>query len=647
MTICRDYFLPGRRVEVDLPSDEHYSTLTPVGQHLLKNIHQAARWPLIVYQDTDNYEKQAVITDDECIGHVVFVSCSRTIDEMEANIVKTAVRLNFRHIRMTSWRRKSQFVIAVENDCKTINFRTLAQKILSIFWFHRIVNVVVVVQDEGSTENLLNVSNSVSFGRSRHLALSLYTWFPYQSPNRCTQVEDVVLLDKWVMKGKGFLVQNSNLFPQKIGKTFNGCPLRGMTRIYKNLVNCQLPPGCHSNSSTPALDDGWEVRLFGLIAKSLNMSETYIPAPNSFQNGQYDGVLSSFEYDKADVLFGGAETRGRWAWQDHVEVTCSYFTHKIRWYVPCSFKYPRWSSIFRIFYPHLWVCVLLSLAVTSVVTFLVARCGSTYTKSPEYWTMTNSLTCAWAVILGIGAPALPHKASVRAIFLTWLLFSLAINTVFQTYLTTFLTESGYESPIENTDEMLASKIKYGYHPVFDTVYKGSNDVNSLKILRNRILCLESQKCVEWAYIYKNISMILGDINVEELYSTSALLDENSKPLICPLDDGIVASVTNAMIMRLGDPLLERVNEIIHRVVEAGLLMQWKKSHFDNIKTRSSRRGAYSLFDSYYHFTLQHMHPAFYLLLAGFAVSALVLLFELAHHRSIHARSSVFSKERGK
>jgi len=57
--------------------------------------------------------------------------------------------------------------------------------------------------------------------------------------------------------------------------------------------------------------------------------------------------------------------------------------------------------------------------------------------------MTKSLTCAWAVIVGVTAPDLPHKASVRAVFLAWLFFSLAVNTLLQTFLTTFLTRSGY------------------------------------------------------------------------------------------------------------------------------------------------------------------------------------------------------------
>jgi hypothetical protein len=632
MIICTDHFPSGDTVAVFLPSDENYSRMTHIGHHLLKNIHQADRWPLIVYRDTDKDTAEAVNDKDECTGYIVFVSCYNNIYEITTKINAIFARLDFRHTKMPSWSMRSRFVIAVENDCNTINPRELSQKILSTLWFYKLINVVVVIQEEGSTESQLTVSTSVSGGRSPPLALGLYTWFPYQSPKRCTQVEDVVLLDKWVMEGKGFLVQNSNVFPQKIGKTFNGCPLRGVAKYFPHMVEYEQPTSRDTGSSTPVIKDGWEVRLFRVITNSLNMTQTYVPAPQSFVISNLDGLINSLKRDEADILFGGLESRGRWLWEDYLDTTSSYFTRRIRWYVPCAFKYARWSSIYRIFSPQLWLCLILSLAVTSSTISLVARHEGTYSTSPEYWAVTKSLTCTWAVILGVGAPALPHKASLRAVFLAWLFFSLAINTLFQTSLTTFLTESGYELPIKDIDQMLASKIKYGYHPIFDNVYNESDDAYSPIILRNRVLCQNMSTCLKWALDYKNISIILDEVDIEEKYSSSSVMYENSKPLICPLDDGNVVIINNAMMMRVGDPLLERINEVIQRVVEAGLFMQWKNSHFDELKMRSGTLRSYSLLDDYYNFTLEHMHPAFYLLLMGFCISTLILLLELAHNR---------------
>lgn len=648
MTICTDHFPPGHTVAVFLPSDEHYSTMTNIGHHLLKSINQADRWPLIVYRDTytDNDRGEIVNSDDEYFGYIVLVNCARNIYEIKAKIKGSLVSFDQRHKNIRAWNTRSRFVVAVENECNTINPRKLSQEILSTLWFYKLINVVVVIKEEGRMENQLNVSTSVSDGRSPPLVLGLYTWFPYRSPNRCNRVEDVVLLDKWVMEGRGFLVQNSNLFPQKIGKTFNGCPLRGLAIEFKHMVNYDHPSP-DTGSSAPVIKDGWEVSLFRLIADSLKMTTTYVPPPSSLHNLDITDGVVILELDEADILFGGLEFGGGGGrWGNETDTTVSYFMRRIRWYVPCSFKYPRWSSIYRIFSAQLWVCLLLSLAATSSIVSLIARFGRTYAKSPEGWSMTKSLTCVWAVILGATAPALPHKATVRVVFLAWLVFSLAVNTIFQSFLTTFLTGSGYEPPIHNIDQMLASKIRYGYNPHFDNIFIEADDENSQKILENRVLCPILIACFKWAKDYKNISLIIEELSVEEKYSTSSLIDENSKPLICPLDDGIVMTVNAVMMVRMGDPLLGRIDEIIQRVVEAGLFMQWKKSYFDKIEIESGTLHRYSLLDDYNSFTLEHMQPAFYMLLTGLCISTVILLVELAIHRVIQWRNSFFKKKRG-
>jgi hypothetical protein len=248
--------------------------------------------------------------------------------------------------------------------------------------------------------------------------------------------------------------------------------------------------------------------------------------------------------------------------------------------------------------------------------------------------------------MGVTAPALPHKTSLRAVFLAWIFFSLAVDNVFQTFLTTFLTGSGYEPPIHNIDQMLTSKIKYGYPPGLDYFYEDNDDVNSHIIIENRMSCQNNSVCFKWALDYKNISIFLDELNYEEKCSTSSLMDENSKPLICPLDDGILITINHAMIMRVGNPLLGRISAIIERVVEAGIFMQWKKSYFDKIKIQSGTVHSYSLLDDYYSFTLEHMQPAFYMLLMGFCISTVIFLLELVIHRVIHLRSSVLKKKRG-
>ena len=45
------------------------------------------------------------------------------------------------------------------------------------------------------------------------MELVVYTWFPYQSSDRCTEVNDITILDSWVISAQGHFTKNTDLFP--------------------------------------------------------------------------------------------------------------------------------------------------------------------------------------------------------------------------------------------------------------------------------------------------------------------------------------------------------------------------------------------------------------------------------------------------
>ena len=60
------------------------------------------------------------------------------------------------------------------------------------------------------------------------MKLGIYTWFPHQSSHGCTDVNDITLLDSWVISPQGHFTKNTNLFPGKISKIPNGCLLKAI-----------------------------------------------------------------------------------------------------------------------------------------------------------------------------------------------------------------------------------------------------------------------------------------------------------------------------------------------------------------------------------------------------------------------------------
>jgi hypothetical protein len=92
-----------------------------------------------------------------------------------------------------------------------------------------------------------------------------------------------------------------------------------------------------------------------------------------------------------------------------------------------------------------------------------------------------------------------------------------------------------------------------------------------------------------------------------------------------------------MVMLHGDPLMRRVSEIIDRVVEAGLYNYWISFSTNILKLLSRKIAIVNPLDGYYSFNLNHMQPAFYLLLMGWCLCAICFMVELLYNRVLSKR----------
>jgi len=182
------------------------------------------------------------------------------------------------------------------------------------------------------------------------------------------------------------------------------------------------------------------------------------------------------------------------------------------------------------------------------------------------------------------------------------------------------------------DELFASGNKLAYRPDFSYIFEIGGDTEVLKIHRHLANCPSDWVCLDWAKDQKNISIILPDITAELKYTIGATVVENSKPLLCKLDDGVVFHSSLTMMMFHGDPLMRRVNDIIDRVVEAGLYSYWISLQFNSLKILFPKIDLVHPLDGYYSFNLYHLQTVFYLLLMGWCLSALCFIFEVFYNR---------------
>jgi hypothetical protein len=232
----------------------------------------------------------------------------------------------------------------------------------------------------------------------------------------------------------------------------------------------------------------------------------------------------------------------------------------------------------------------------------------------------------------------PRTTPLRVFFMSWVCYSVAISTVFQAYLTTFLIDTGYEEPIKTIDQMLNSTMKFGFISVYNSFINDPTDTVGRSILKGMVTCPDESTCIKWATTYHNISTLRIDMYKDIWDSYGIATDENKKPLLCDLEDGSFAYFEIVMAVLKGSPLLEHINDVIDRIVEAGLFMYWRKSYFTLRRIITKTLGSDTLADTYHNINIRHVQSAFYLLLLGHALALISLFVEIIWFRHVTTKS---------
>jgi hypothetical protein len=209
-------------------------------------------------------------------------------------------------------------------------------------------------------------------------------------------------------------------------------------------------------------------------------------------------------------------------------------------------------------------------------------------------------------------------------------YNVAISTVFQTYLTTFLCEPGYEEHIKIIDQMLKSEKKFGLIWRYASVFNDSPDDVDSAILKDALKFQDKVQCFVWATVYHNMSTVLNELEMENNRGRRNWTDENNRPLICELEDGVVRSVDSAISVRKGSPFYAIIDDVLGHIIEGGIFLRIIKRNFEKYKI-VSKYHTLTFADTYYAMSISHLRTAFYLLMLGYVVSVVCFVTEIVWH----------------
>jgi hypothetical protein len=203
--------------------------------------------------------------------------------------------------------------------------------------------------------------------------------------------------------------------------------------------------------------------------------------------------------------------------------------------------------------------------------------------------------------------------------------------VFQAYLTTFLIEPGYEKPIKTVELMLKNEKKFGLLELDRIIlFPNTSETVNSAIAEDAVQCPDELTCFIWAAVYHNISTVITDMELEIYRAAGYWADENNRPLLCKLEDGVMRTIDFLMSILKGTPIFEPIDDVIGHIFEGGIFLHMKERSFDKLR-RESMLDVPTSADTYYAICMGHLQTAFYLLILGYVMAIVYFVSEIMWH----------------
>jgi hypothetical protein len=189
--------------------------------------------------------------------------------------------------------------------------------------------------------------------------------------------------------------------------------------------------------------------------------------------------------------------------------------------------------------------------------------------------------------------------------------------------------------------MLKSERKFGFPTAYKKFFTDTSDSVDSAILRKASVCPNVSTCLIWASVYHNTSTILSDIEMENVRRKKNWTDENNRPVLFELQDGVVRTLEFVILFKKRSPFFEIIGDIIGHILEGGFFLHIKKGVIDREKSES-KFDYPALEYSYSAINISQLQTAFYILMLGYIVALVCFVIEIVWHCYMSKVSAVLS-----
>ncbi|KAK4873697.1 hypothetical protein RN001_013057 [Aquatica leii] len=418
-----------------------------------------------------------------------------------------------------------------------------------------------------------------------------------------------VLLNKCI---DGRLYNLTNLFPDKLPTTWKNSTVRTLLFPY--------PPFVFDKNG---LIFGMEIDALKLVQSVLKFNIEYVKKPfqnwgRKLKNGSYEGAYSYFRNYEVDLGLGMFYANQSEYWD--FDETYPYMEDNVKWTVPMAKLKQRWIRVLGIFTIEVWSLVLILFLWISCLLFVMS---TRVNEINAYRRFKDCLTKCYQCFLG-QSTELPKTGVFRIVIGFWVCFGLLITAAFQGRLISVLNINIRNPQITSVDELIASKIKFGFYSDTAHFFSEPDNKNDWYIYNNYQECPVNSQCLNRSAFKADFATFKPKKFIEYMISTS-YLDEHGNSLVHMLD-GTVFNLFITMIFVRGFPMYDKINLLLSWLRSGGFIDYFYKeaAFLANKAIQAANRTSFA----FQIITLEEILWIFWFLLLGLSLAGVVFVVEV-------------------
>lgn len=581
------FYTKGEIISIYLSSSEannNSTSATVLDRILLPELFQKYAWSILVSNEVTVSSNDWKRTDS-------YIVHFRNVEEVEATLQTLQAA--------KSWNAHARFVVVSATIFE--NPEQVVATVVQHMWHAKIVNAIVILSNPSDkTEQ------------------QIFTWYPFADGNCGNNFDKAVMIEKCRF---GKFETGVDLFPEKVPLKLKNCAVRVRVLVWPPFV---MPPTDHvTGTELYEFNSGLEIDLMNTIAEKANFKPLYTMSPNEmwgdvYNNGSTTGLFKELAKKRSDIAIGSvALSKQR---MDHFDVTTSYIQDSLVWCVPHSKSEPPFQKLSNTMHVDTWCTIILSFFIFSVTVWCLGRLQKAETSA--YKSLPGVLQNSLSMVLGMAVKALPRTTTIRIFMWFWIMASLILDITYTTYLMSMLTSSSYGKQVKTLDDIFTNKLKILVLPG-SLKYLNDSSWKMQKIMKEYKPCDNMDSCLYKVAYQRDAAVCIPQLYLE--YVFHKYLSSTNEPLLYCFRDSIV-DYPIQMFMSKGYPLRSRINTLVERIIDAGLIVLWEKRIFDNSWGNTTIRNEDS--ESTNRMKLEHLYPIFVTLIVGEMFAALVFVVEV-------------------